>query len=283
MNIERDVLSRLLKSYPVSSLRTYFDLTGLRQDDLVEDVLSSRTRGEILIFAFEQFGYLHQHIYIFDLNTTASSTFNLAGGIVVSDNAVDGKRILNLTFRTEFSYFNPSSLSEEELYFMTPVIVELNGLRAVIKINILERNVNNYFNHKVFPTGRNIEDSDIIGRIRTAMGGSMSFTPTDVTVGVKYLWENNFIDAAYVKFKKSRSTTTESMDEEHTLKDSMPDVYTQITSAPLDKNVFRVLEDVDEFINTFAIEPRNGKIAITRFPNMLNSADRLVQMIIDNN
>lgn len=273
----------MLKSFPVKSLREYFDLTGLRQDDLIDNIIRSQSPEDIMIFAFEQFGYLHQHVYIYDINTNISDVFNLAGGAVISDIVVGNKRSLDLIFTTQFSFFNTATFNQEQLTFKCPVRLEVTGRMVVIKINILERNINNYFEHKVFSIGRSVEDDNIIGRIRAALGDTIILTPKNLTKGVKDLWNNNIIDAAYVKFKKSKSTTTESMDEEHTLKDSLPDVYAEITGAPLEKNVFRVKVDVEELITIFAIEPQIGKMMVSRFPNQIDGVDKLLNMIIEKN
>ncbi|WP_167607417.1 hypothetical protein [Gaetbulibacter sp. S0825] len=273
----------MLKSYPVKSLKEHFELTGLKQEDLISDVINSESESDILNFATVNFGFLHQHVYVFSINNSIPSTLNLAGGNIFSDTTTNGVREIFLTIDTAYTFFNPHSGQQEELVFRCPVMIRATTSQVILSINILERNVNNYFQHRVFMTGKDIEDNDIIERLNTAFGSSVTITNIDLTDGIKYLWEDDFIDAAFVKFKKSVSTTTESMDEENTLKEHMPDVYAQITGAPLDKNVFRIKRDVVSFMPTFAIEPRKGKLAFTRFPNRVESIQNLVDLILTNN
>ncbi|WP_143144250.1 hypothetical protein [Flaviramulus basaltis] len=273
----------MLKAYPVKALKDDFNLSGLKQDDLINDVLSSETNDSILSFGFRNFGYLHQNLYVFDYSGTVPRVINIAGSTIIDDITTHNIREINLTFDIEYSLFNPQSASQEVLIFRCPVKVIINNKHVIIRINILERNANSYYSHKVFTIGKDIEDRNIISRIHTAFGLVVNLYPLDITKGIKFLWEDNFIDAAYVKFKKSRSTTTESMDEEHTLKDNYPDVYNEITTTPLDKNVFRVKRDVDDYINTFAVEPRKGKLAFKRFPFKVDSLEKLLDLIISNN
>ena len=64
MNTEKSISSRLLEAVPAKIIKQMFNLKGLNQKDAISEVADIYSKNDIRNFVFENFGFLHQHIYI---------------------------------------------------------------------------------------------------------------------------------------------------------------------------------------------------------------------------
>lgn len=284
MNTEELILYRLLEAYPVAVVKHYFDTDAPRQDKLIELIIKTFSKEQIEIFAFEYFGFLHQHVYILDSNVPVlDDSLSLLNGFKsVTD--LDGVKYYNFIYQIKYNYFSPILNGREELVFNCPFRITLYKNKLILMINTLERNIKNYFTTPIYSLGKNIDESDIIDDIKNGLPTGTTVAPVDLNKGIKKLWEDGFIDAIYSKYKRAKSTSTEVMDEENLLKITYPDRYKEIVKAPIDRTVFLVVDKgAKDVVSRFRIEPRIGKTTITRFPDGLSDLNNLIQKIIDNN
>jgi hypothetical protein len=283
MNSERNLLKRLLKSYPVKVLKDVFDITGLSQNEVIEQILNSNAPPIIKNFAFNNFSYLRQHVYIYDINGVMPNNWVCENALFHSENLIsNNERDINLIFTATYQVYSIGNAGLTDVLFYTPVKIKVYNNKMIVSINIQERDVTNLFPNKCFLANKNMSDDEIILHIIQNMPLTAHLAKTDINRGIKQLWEEDFVDAAYVKFKKSRSTSTEVMDENFTLKVNMPSEYNRLLNEPLQKNVFKILA-VDNIISHFTTEPSVGKLSFTKFPENINSIPSLILLILSKN
>lgn len=283
MNNERNLLKRLLKAYPVRVLKDVFDITGLSQNEVIEEVLNSNSTMIIKNFAFTNFSHLRQHVYIYNITGVMDNNWICDNDVYHNQKNIAPKsRTINLLFKATYKVFNPQTTAIEDILFYTPVQIRIINTKLIISINIQERDATSFFQGVVYSVSKDMLDDEIINYIVARMSLTAALTRTDINKGIKQLWEENFIDAASVKFKKARSTSIEIMDEEFTLKTTMPDVYNSLLNAPLQKNIFKLLER-DDIISHFTTEPSIGRLSFTKFPETINSIPELIDLILKRN
>jgi hypothetical protein len=283
MNSDRNLLKRLLKAYPVKVLKDVFDITGLSQNEVIDEVLNTNSVLIVKNFAFTNFSHLRQHVYIYNITGVMDNAWICDNEVYHNQTVTTPtNRILNLFFKATYKVYNTQTNAIEDVLYYTPVQIKIINTKLIISINIQERDATSLFQVNTYPISKDMLDDEIIKYIVERMPLTASLTRTDINRGIKQLWEEDFIDAASVKFKKARSTSMEVMDEEFTLKVSMPDVYNTLLNAPLQKNIFKVLERED-IISHFTTEPTIGKLSFTKFPDNINSIPELINLILIRN
>jgi hypothetical protein len=66
-------LSRLLGLYPINVLRSTWSLGQLTKEKAIAKVVEEQTESAILTFAFENFPYTRQHVYLFELSRAVNT------------------------------------------------------------------------------------------------------------------------------------------------------------------------------------------------------------------
>lgn len=282
MNSEREILQRTLRAYPVRTVKESFELDIVGQAAILNQV-SQRGKNEILDFAFANFGFLHQHIYLFDLSADPNGHWEPLENQLYSTSRDGDWGVYNFIFDVNYVVVNGQNGNREELKFQYPVVAHVSADKLIIKINTLERSVSDYFEDRVFLISKSITEPNIVDSIKDSLPIGIAATELDINKGIKTLWEEKFIDAAYAQFRKSKSTSTEAMDEDNLLRDVYPEEYELIMRSPIRKNVFRILTRSDEFLSNFTVEPSLGKLSITKFANHVNSVDKLIKLILNKN
>lgn len=286
MNTEESISSRLLEGVPAKILKNDFKLEGWNLKEAISEVAENYTQNIIRNFVFDNFGFLHQHIYVFDLNTQIPANWSPDHRFLYSTAHNGTEKVYNLIFRIEHKLFNPAVGGEQELFFDCPVRINIKDQLFILKISTLERSVGRYFRHQVYGMGKDLDESDIITLVKDMLPPGSTAVPCDLNKGVKYLWDKDFVDAGYIKHRKAKSIATQSMDEDNLLKKIYPNEYLEIIKDPLDKSIFLVIDktiDSSDYISRFLIEPTRGKITITRYADKNESVDNLLEKIIDNN
>lgn len=286
VNTEKSISSRLLEAVPAKILKQKFNLEGWNQKDAILEVADNYNKNDIRNFVFENFGFLHQHIYIFDLNTQIPQNWSPDATFLYSNDHNGNNRHFNLIFRVQYNLFNPAAGGEQELIFDCPVRLNIKDQKLILKISTLERNVNKYFPHQVYGLSKNLSESDIITLTRDMLPAGCAMVNSDLNKGVKYLWDKDFVDAGYIKHKKAKSIATQAMDEDNLLKKIYPNEYLEIIKDPLDRSVFLIIDktvDTSDYISRFLIEPTRGKIIITRFADRNESVNNLIDKILEHN
>tara|TARA_R110002049_G_scaffold240328_1_gene413696 strand:- start:6804 stop:7583 length:780 start_codon:yes stop_codon:yes gene_type:complete len=255
-----------------------------RQDELIRLIVDRFSKKDIQSFVFESFGFLHQHVFVFDSNVPILKVSLGKISNFKTITTVNGIEYFNYLFEIKYDYFSPRLNGKDELIFHCPIRITLYRDKLILMINTIERNITNYFKTPIYSLGKNIDENDIINTIKQDLPKGTSLITTDLNKGVKKLWNDDFIDAIYSRYKRTKSTSTEVMDEDNLLKFTYPDRYKEIVKAPIDKTIFLVIaNNVKDIVYRFSIEPRMGKTSITRFSDGLNDIDNLIKKIIDNN
>lgn len=283
MNNETNLLKRLLKSYPIKILKEVFDIKGLNQKNVIDEILASNNHQVIKNFIFDNFSFLRQHIYIYDITGIINNAWICDEDLYYNESIVNrNDRAINLFFQATYKVFSTETNSLLEVFFYKPVQIRIQNNKLIISINIQERDTANLFPSRSFLVSKNMSDNEILTHIVSKMPLTASLVKTDLNKGIKQLWEEDFVDAAYVQFKKASSTSTESMDENFTLKVKAPDEYKRLLNEPLQKNVLKILGSED-IISHFTSEPCIGRLSFTKFPETLNSIPELINLILSKN
>lgn len=101
--------------------------------------------------------------------------------------------------------------------------------------------------------------------------------------GAKQIWDDGVVDCKYVKYKKSHSVTTEQMDEEFTLKTKYPNVYNEIVQTPLNRTIFKKMNQNDDICTHFTLDPTKGFLTFSIYPENLNQIQNVITKILSSN
>ena len=298
MNSASEILERLLKLYPVKIVKEHFqNLDGSKQSEQLPEVVKKYPASAIEQFAFDNIGYTKQHVYIFRLNkkfdrtTFKRAEFPIA---IKSEGKFDSDKFYKNKFTNyvflcfpvieyDVSLLNP--LSQERVNFIQPTRVVISGQNVVVQTTIMEKKLDSYFpaNRKVIDVIKRNGEDQFIGQIIKFFQKDYYIQSCDLNKGVKNLWHHDVVDSRYAKFKKSKSTTTETMDEEYTLKAQYPEIYKEIMAAPMNKTVFRYLRGDDKFSRTFMVDPSQGELSMAIFPENPDQIWNVINEILAGN
>ncbi len=284
INSESEIITRTLQAFSVNDLKEIFNIdSSIRlQKDVIYNILKGNNEKSIKNLLFKNFSLLKQHIYFYELQGEVPNDLLLKHPFLCDTEVKQrGHTIYHFLFVEQYGIFNVDTSKIHSITFHRPVKVEVKGLKAIISVNILERDLSSILNARAINVNRKSNDNDIINSI-TTFDKSLFFIKEDLNKGVKYLWTNDYIDAYKVKFKKSKSTSSETMDEDHLVKKQMPELYAEIMKSPLDTTVFKYLKS-DEYVKHFTANPREGIISFNTFPNSNNGIDEIIKLIVKNN
>lgn len=286
MNSERSVLKRLLKLYPVKTIKDEFDTTH-SGEALYEEVVETKNTNLIRNFAYTNINNTKQHVYIYYLDKIFNpATFNPAGfpyPIINQTAIVDGIQII-ISPIVEFRVILTNPFEEKIMNFHQPYIITLKNRHLTFQATILEKNMATYFEE-----GRKVINVEKINDETVAIQHIIDFLnlyhpiSCDLNKGVKHLWHNDRIDSRYVKWKKNRSTTTESMDENYTLKSQYPDIYAELIKNPLNKTIFKYLPEDESLPDHFTVDPTKGEISVPLYSKNVNQIANAINEILSNN
>lgn len=285
MNSKRDLYYRLLKGFPVASLKSHFNEKINLQRDLINKVLDSNSYSIINDFVFQNFNFLKQHIYFFESNNTINiAPWKPFPSSYIGNYTINNKPTSNSLLEVNYKVFDIKVGAEVDFNFLVPIQIRKIKSYTIISINTLERDLSSYFSYKVFvnsKTGK--KDKDILQQIKDSLSGGTSIIPLDLNKGIKHLWEIDKVDAKQVQFKNSNSKRTEVMDEDGLYKKVYPSEYQNIKNKPLDRNVFKILDNIDGKIDIFTADASKGIITISNYPKSASSVFNIVDEIINNN
>lgn len=281
MNTKRKLLNRLIGLYPVKIVKGHFNMDA-------ENAVTKFSEEAITGFCYSNLDNTKQHIYIyhFDKNFTRASlnieNFPLE---IVTEKRDAGCHTFICKQLVTFNVKVSSPYEETTIKFYQPIMINiLNNRHLVIQATILEKNIASYFEgRKVFESSREVSEETLIGNIRSYFERYYRVSYCDINKGIKAIWEEDLIDSRLVKFKKNRSTSTESMDGDYTVKEQYPEVYQQLINAPLGKTVFRYKKEDGLLIEHFTTEPSLGRLSIPLYPKNPNQIRNVVDKILANN
>lgn len=279
MNTSKKLLERLVKLFPVKVVKDYFNTT-------IEDVMN-KPETAVKNFCFANLNSTKQHIYIynidkkFNVNTYDENNFP----VKVYSKTIDTINSSFICYQLiEFTVTLIEPYETKTIQFYQPILVNFIKKHLVIQITILEKNINTYFGGRVVVKSvRDISEEDIINNIRHYFDAEYTTRICDINKGIKTMWKNDLIDSRHVKWKKNKSTATEVMDENYTLKQQYPDVYNDLVKAPLNKTVFKYLKEDDVLVDHFTTEPTYGELSVPIFPKTPNQISNVISQILSSN
>lgn len=284
MNSEAQVLYRLLKLFPVKLVKEYFQINK-SGEALYGDVLDGNIPSVIYDFAYSNLDRTKQHIYIFDIdNRDANVSLDGFPFEIVNNRDVDGVKYLIINPLINYNTVLGSPFEQVVINFHQPIKLEITNKHLIFYVTIVEKNIRNYVEEgrKVYNVEKSNDEFEVIETITDFW---VSKTPRlcDLNKGLKKMWDDDIIDCKYAQWKKSKSTTTETMDENYTLKSQYLEVYQGIVTAPLKKTIFKYLPDDGNMPEHFTADPGIGQISIPLYPKSLNQNQNVVKKILSNN
>lgn len=286
-NTSTDLAYRLLKLFPVKILRESFNTKGKSEDDVIRNILKASSAEDVQKFALDNFGYAKQHIYIHESNKPIKIDENdkdFPEKIKWSIQNDFGKGLILfpiITFRLTFI----NAFEERTMKFVQPVMVNLFENFLIFRFIILQKNFSSYCDPgQIFVNQkRNIQEKGIIGSILHYLSNDYTISPCDLHKGIKELIKDEKIDGVSVRYKGSKSTTTESMNEGFTLKRDKPERYDEMMASPLNKNVFKSVQEDDSFCEYFSCEPSAGEISVNKYSSSTQQSINVIKEILSNN
>ena len=238
-------------------------------------------------FALVNLERTKQHIYIFNLaqNTNGQNlNLNIFPYPILNQSTQVGVTKLIIAPTVDFNVILTNPFKQVILNFKQPIIVEIHNRHIIYYATILEKNMGSHFadNRAVIKVVKANDESLVIETINHHF---INFNPSvcDLNRGIKHLWNDDKVDSKYAKWKKDSSTTTETMDENYTLKIQYPDIFQDLINSPLKKMIFKYLPDDELSPDHFTIDPSTGQISIPLYPKNENQNKYVVSEIISNN
>lgn len=280
MNSASELLIRLLEGYPVDLLKSFFGYKG-NKESVIIDIVKNNNPSQIEQFVADYFGHIHQHVIIRELNSGIGQSLGvLMAGKNIIKKVSQRKSNWFYLHKTSLSYFNPLSGKNEDLEFFVPVKIETFGKIMIIYYNILARDIQTYFKHKIYSNRSNNLESQILDEINSNLG-QITYK-YDLNKGVKFLWNADYLDAVIVKNKKSKSVKVERMDQNFTYKKHYIKDWNNLMLTPIQKTKFVALNPLIE-AKIFDIDPTNGTLNFSNFLPTNKGVEKLVYLILQNN
>lgn len=284
VNSNLEINKRLLKAFSVDALKEVFNLTDSkeRQAGLLNLIVSSNTEAIINHKIFQHFSLLKQHVYLYEFKGALNENWLNNHPAYISTQKINNSNwIFNLLVPVQFEGFNKTQGKIEIFDFLVPVQIHKKKTTLIIHINILERDLSTISEDKIISASRDKNDDDILkGLLEHA--NPIRLIKLDLNKGIKALWHTDEIDALKVKYKNSKSTSQEIMDEDNLIKKEMPALYASLITKPLGITTFKVLQQTN-LINYFIIDPSRGFLNFAIFPKHLNGINDLIDLVLTNN
>jgi hypothetical protein len=290
MNNQKDLLKRLINLYPVKIIKDYFGIKG-HYDDLSKQIVDSNAAVDIFKFAVDNINYSRQHVYIFDLDPRFNpSKFSL------EDFPLEIKKQNNLgsilliysmpLVQFDISILNP--YEETIIKFYQPIKIKISSKHLIFQVTTLEKDLSHYFkgaggtNRRVVDSKRKNGEDVSMNSVIEFLRNKYNYTSakSDIHKGIKKLWRDGVIDSKYVKHKRSRSTSSEAMDEDFTFKDTYPQEFEDLMQHPLIKTLFKYKKDDKLLCEHFHADPINGQIGVSSFAENIDQIEKTINEII---
>lgn len=291
MNSASELLERLLKLYPVKILKGQFDVEGSTQAEKLPQIATKYSADVIKQFAIDKIGHTKQHTYIFKLGTKFSrkalDISKMPVKISSEFHGDDGNYVFFCFPIVEYDVALLNPYQEFTVQFYQPTRIVVKNKILIIQTTIMERSASAYLpvdkKRKLVDIEKRNTEEVFIPKILAEFRKHSTVELCDLNKGVKAMWAANTIDATTVRYKKDKSTATESMDEQFTVKADMPDTYKDIVTRPLNKMAFRPLKEEDHFSRSFTVDPSKGEFSMNIYPEDPDQTWNIINEILRNN
>jgi hypothetical protein len=271
-------IARLLGLFPISHLRKTFTDVGakLTKEAFCLEVAKKRQYAQIVNFIDAHFSCTKQHVYMLQLAEDAEGLpTKIKDGQRVKHTA---SRALYIT-RLERGVFLADPIAKTTIEFLWPVVIELHKKTAVVRFVTLEKNISAYFTRKAWPAERGLEEKDVVADL----AGDFIAGPCDINMGIKALWDEDFVDGYSARYKTAIATTSQDMHDQKGIKKTSKTLYEEIIKAPLAHTIFTVDKTKKMSVEVFTADPGKGTISFTRYSDNLGDTDRVIREILQKN
>lgn len=289
MNSTTDLLERLLKLFPAKILKAQFDVPGSTQAEKIPQIVAQFPNA-IVQFVTDKLGHTKQHSYIFRLGSKFDRSTFVPGDLpmkVVTEHRLDGNYVFDCFPVVEYQVALLNPYQEFTVNFIQPTRIVVKSKILIIQTTIMERSASAYLpidsTRRLIDIEKRNTEEVFIPTILDVFRKRYTVEVCDLNKGVKAIWDANTIDATSVKYKKDKSTATESMDEQCTVKKDMPATYADIVSRPLNKLAFRPLNEADHFSRSFTVDPSKGVFSMNIYPEDPAQTWNIISEILRNN
>jgi hypothetical protein len=269
-------IKRLLGAFPVTTLKEAWGQVKGSKEEICFAAAQERDVSKLTSFILKNFGRCKLHVYVLEPHQNGTDiTTALEGAEQV---AVDGEGRTLLLTRSVYSVFLKDPPEEQTVEFLWPIRLETIGRYTVLSLVVLERNPCTYFDRDCYQLSRSLDERGITLAIE-----KLGFQRADLHLGVKTLWDEDYMDSFRTKFKKPKSTASEHMDEELGIKKNNPALYEELKSSVMFVTNFQIEPEAGACVEDFAIDPSAGFISFTRYTEGAGDADEVVHKLLEKN
>lgn len=288
MNHPADYLKRLLKLYPVSTIKESFGVEG-SFNEFVDKIIPKKDL--IKSFAEDCHGLTKQNIYIFSIKKKYNKDDNLNGlDLRVQTQKVSetGEYIFFALPICKFSvYLNiNNNIKLDEINFYQPLLIKISEKHLIIQFTKLEKNLSHYFpaENAARKVDENNSEEEILYNILSYFSlRGYNPLPLDMNAGIKHLWEIDTLDCHRISWLEEFSTAERKMHGDLTFKLKYPKLYEEMKHTPLGKSVWKYLIKDNYFCELFTTNVNTGVISVTSFPKTSNQISNVVNKILEHN
>lgn len=278
MNSRKDLLGRLLDAFPISILKEKFELDGLK-DIVIDEIVNGFNEDQIKEFIVDNFNILHQHINILEINQKIPPAIKklMDGELLIH---IPGINVSEWVYfhKAIIRYYDTNSEKSEIMEFMIPVKITNRGKIIIVHHNTFARDIKSYFEYPIYIDRMGSPENEILENIKHNYNKPMF--KLDLNKGIKYLWENDFIDAVLVKNRQAKSIRQERMDENYTYKKSYPKDWEDLMKTPIQKTKFLSLNRQEISLHHFDCNPSTGYIGSSIHAETVDEIKDLLKLIL---
>lgn len=288
MSIKAHLLTKLLRLYPNQLTRESFEIESRLQTDVIQEVVKEFTEDSLIQYSAENFFRTKQHIYIFKLDknysvrhfTSKNFPFNIH-----AENTIDGVKCFFFYCEVTYKLTISNPIEEIEITFLQPACLSFYKDYACIHFTMLEKDMTAYIEkgRKIYEEDKINSEDALLMQIYAFVSDYFDMERADITKGIKFLLDKGILDLKYVKFRKSKSTSTETMDEEFTVKAQYPDVFDKVMEGPLNNTVLKYMVKDDKLCKHFRSDPTVGLVVIPIFTDNDEQIINVLAKILSNN
>jgi len=280
-----DQVSNMLQLFPKRDLKEEWPNYEDNKEEMAVNIASNCDFGDIASFVDSNIHHCRQYVHFFSHNI---DTDNLPDTVLPPSSPIrrstgSEKNTYLYILETNYTVHLINPYSKVLVEFLWPVKVNVTSDHLYIKFVKLVKNMRSRFGDRYLTTeGRSLDRSSLVGSLGFQMQSKGGIQTLDINKGIKSLMDDHIIDGKRVKVRRSRSTRTESMDQQYTLKsDLSEDEYEEIQDNPVLNSRFKVSEyGID--IEKFSCNPTEGIINFHRYSEGSDTND-LIRKVLRHN
>lgn len=263
---------RLLDLFPANVLSARNGSPGGLKGAAVSGLAQGFGVDEAQAFVAEHFGFLHQHVHVFEQGPRNDPAEVL--GTEAGHHRWQGED--HHVFIRELTYDLVVEGPLEAMTLTLPWPLKLVRGQGHVRLHstIMARSPATLIDRPVVKAVKTPREKDLVGALRAIGIGD----PLDLNRGIKRLWFDDVFDAPAVQYKRERATTRDVMDEEFLVKADDPELYDELQDKSLYDVMFKMREP--ECVKYFVADPTRGTLSFRRFPASETCIDALIQRII---